>query len=337
MSKPVCVVWMNEAKAYEQALARMGLLDRFEFHSLKNDDPLPEDLAARTDILVGRKPGSYLKRMPKLRWIQAMTAGVDPWLASPDLSTDGDAVLRARLASHIDAREHPRRAVSPHQALHADRARSAREPLDETPVRAARRQDARHTGLGAIGQELARKAAALEMRVIGTKRTPAPLPHVEKVYAPEETDEVLGAVGFRAAAAAVHARDRELHQQGSFARDEADGVAAQFRARRADRRCGPDRRGAIEDDRRRRARRVPQGAAAGDAPVLADRRHPGAAASRRRTSRARRKPSPRSSRTTRGDFSPASRSMPWWTGREGTKNYDAPFGRKKTLRRLWPQ
>ena len=28
-------------------------------------------------------------------------------------------------------------------------------------------------GLGAIGQELARKAAALEMRVIGTKRTAA--------------------------------------------------------------------------------------------------------------------------------------------------------------------
>jgi phosphoglycerate dehydrogenase-like enzyme len=51
-------------------------------------------------------------------------------------------------------------------------------------------------GLGAIGQELARKAAALEMRVIGTKRTPESLPHVEKVYAQEETDEVLGASDF---------------------------------------------------------------------------------------------------------------------------------------------
>jgi phosphoglycerate dehydrogenase-like enzyme len=51
-------------------------------------------------------------------------------------------------------------------------------------------------GLGAVGQELARKAAALEMRVIGTKRAPVPLPHVEWVYPQGETDEVLGASDF---------------------------------------------------------------------------------------------------------------------------------------------
>jgi phosphoglycerate dehydrogenase-like enzyme len=48
-------------------------------------------------------------------------------------------------------------------------------------------------GLGAVGQELARKAAGIDMRVIGTKRTDARVAHVEKVYAPEATDEVLGA------------------------------------------------------------------------------------------------------------------------------------------------
>jgi phosphoglycerate dehydrogenase-like enzyme len=46
-------------------------------------------------------------------------------------------------------------------------------------------------GLGAIGGEVARKAAALEMRVIGTRRSSASLPHVERVYAPAETDVVL--------------------------------------------------------------------------------------------------------------------------------------------------
>lgn len=48
-------------------------------------------------------------------------------------------------------------------------------------------------GVGAIGAELARKAAALEMRVIGTKRDGAPVPHVERVYRPSETDAVLSA------------------------------------------------------------------------------------------------------------------------------------------------
>jgi phosphoglycerate dehydrogenase-like enzyme len=46
-------------------------------------------------------------------------------------------------------------------------------------------------GLGAIGTEVARRAAALGMRVIGTKRAPAAIPGVERVYAPAETDRVL--------------------------------------------------------------------------------------------------------------------------------------------------
>jgi phosphoglycerate dehydrogenase-like enzyme len=46
-------------------------------------------------------------------------------------------------------------------------------------------------GLGTIGRALAVRAAAFDMRVIGTKRTPAAIPHVEKVLAPEGTDQVL--------------------------------------------------------------------------------------------------------------------------------------------------
>jgi len=46
-------------------------------------------------------------------------------------------------------------------------------------------------GVGVIGAELARKAAALEMRVIGVKRDGKPVAHVERMYAPPATDEVL--------------------------------------------------------------------------------------------------------------------------------------------------
>ena len=51
-------------------------------------------------------------------------------------------------------------------------------------------------GLGAIGGELARKAAALEMRVIGTRRNVQAMEGVEKVYAPEESEEVLRQADF---------------------------------------------------------------------------------------------------------------------------------------------
>jgi phosphoglycerate dehydrogenase-like enzyme len=46
-------------------------------------------------------------------------------------------------------------------------------------------------GLGAIGAEVARKAAALEMRVIGTRREPRAVPMVDRVWGPAGTPDVL--------------------------------------------------------------------------------------------------------------------------------------------------
>jgi phosphoglycerate dehydrogenase-like enzyme len=70
--------------------------------------------------------------------------------------------------------------------------------LDQTAVRWRRRINPTLAGatlgilgLGAIGAEVARWATALGMRVIGTKREPTALPHVEHVYPPGGTDRVL--------------------------------------------------------------------------------------------------------------------------------------------------
>ena len=51
-------------------------------------------------------------------------------------------------------------------------------------------------GLGAIGAEVARKAAALEMRVIGTRREPRAVPMVDRVWGPAGTAEVLARADF---------------------------------------------------------------------------------------------------------------------------------------------
>ncbi len=46
-------------------------------------------------------------------------------------------------------------------------------------------------GLGNIGREVARLCAALGMEVIGVKNTPAPVAHVQQVYAPDELPLLL--------------------------------------------------------------------------------------------------------------------------------------------------
>ena len=196
MSKPVCVVWMNDAKIYEQALARMNLGGRVELHSLKADQPLPDDLAERAEILMGFRPGAYLKRMPRLRWIQAMTAGVDPWLASPDLGREV-TLCCARGTHRISMPENILGALfhitKPYMPIALDQRESRWTKRMSVPLAG---KTLGILGLGAVGQELARKASALEMHVIGTKRTPGAVPHVERVYGPGETDEVLKASDF---------------------------------------------------------------------------------------------------------------------------------------------
>jgi glyoxylate/hydroxypyruvate reductase len=196
MSKPVCVVWLNESKLYEQALTRMGLIDRVELQKLKADEALPDDLAARAEILMGQRPGNYLKRMPRLRWIQAMTAGVDPWLASPDLRRDV-TLCCARGTHRISMPENILGAIfhltKPYMAIALDQRESRWTKRMSVPLAG---KTLGILGLGAVGQELARKASALEMHVIGTKRTPGTLPHIERVYAPEATDEVLSTSDF---------------------------------------------------------------------------------------------------------------------------------------------
>lgn len=196
MTKPVCVMHLNDAKVFEQALARAGLAERFEVHGYNVDQTIPDDIAARADIFLGRLPGGNLKRMPRLRYAQAMTAGVEQWLPDPDLRAD-ITLCCARGAHRVSMPENILGALfhltKPYTAATLAQRDSQWIKKQSIPLAGL---TLGILGLGEIGQELARKADALEMRVIGTKRRPSPLPHVAKVFPQEATDEVLGQSDF---------------------------------------------------------------------------------------------------------------------------------------------
>lgn len=191
MSKPVCLLWLDDFKSYQQALADAGIADRFEVHGVKREDKPPEDLIPRVEVLAGWKPGGLLGRMPRLRWVQAMTAGVEAWLGAPGLRDDV-ALCCARGSHRHSMSENILGALfhltKPYMAVALDQKASRWNKRQSTLLAG---QTLGILGLGAIGQELALKAAALEMRVIGTKRSPEPVEGVEEVYAGDETDDVL--------------------------------------------------------------------------------------------------------------------------------------------------
>ena len=192
--RPLVLLWIPEPGPYRQALERAGLDRQIDLaHVPPAETPTPDLLARAQAMLAYRSGPGVLPRMPALRWIQALTAGVEGWLALPDLSA-GITLTCARGTHRVQMPENilgalfhltkPYAGIALDQKEHRWRRRVS-ETLAGTTLGIL--------GLGVIGQELARKAEALEMRVIGTRKSPAPLPHVAQVYGPDGTDEVLAA------------------------------------------------------------------------------------------------------------------------------------------------
>lgn len=191
------LLWVNEAEIYRRALDGAGFGDRLEIEALRLDQQPSANQLARTELMLARPtPPGLLAKMPRLRWIQALSAGVEGWISLPDLRPD-IALTCARGTHRVQMPENILGAL-----FHLTKP-YAQVTLDQRDRRWVRRVSETLAGktlgilgLGAIGQELAKKAHALELRVIGTQRSPQPVSHVDRVYAPEATDEVLAQSDF---------------------------------------------------------------------------------------------------------------------------------------------
>jgi phosphoglycerate dehydrogenase-like enzyme len=195
--RPTLVLWVNESSVYRHALAQAGLAERLDIVALRVDQQPDADLLARTDaMLAWRAAPGLLAKMPRLSWLQTMTAAVEDWLARDDLSprlvlTCARGVHRVSMPENILASLF--HLTKPFVACAFDQrerrwTRRVSEPLAGRTLGIL--------GLGTIGREVAKKAAALELTVIGTRRAPEAVEGAARVYAPEATDEVLGRSDF---------------------------------------------------------------------------------------------------------------------------------------------
>lgn len=198
MPKPTALLlWTDSPAPYLEAIQAAGLADRVQADALpRKEKPSPEQMA-RTEVLMafGVPPG-LLPAMPKLRWAQALTAGVEGWFALPDLPAS--LTLTCARGTHRESMPEnilgalfyvakPYAAAVENQKRQQWVAKMA-QPLNGKTLGIL--------GLGAIGEEVARLAGALGMRVIGTRRRPQPMAHVAEVLPPERTPEVLAQSDF---------------------------------------------------------------------------------------------------------------------------------------------
>lgn len=161
------------------------------------------EMLERADVVLGY-PGdsgaglSTVLGGPRVRWVQGMSAGAGEHAAGAGLG--GDALERAALttASGVHVRTLAEFTLlgllyfAKHVPELLQRQRAKEWPRIRRPVHELSGQTMLILGLGEIGVEIARVASALGMRVIGVKRRPGAVEHVDEVHAVERLGDLVG-------------------------------------------------------------------------------------------------------------------------------------------------
>jgi len=191
------LLWTDSTAAYLEAIEVAGLSDRVAVETLSRKDKPSAEQMARTEALMAYAvPPGVLPAMPKLRWVQAMTAGVEGWLALPDLP--GDLTLTCARGTHREAM--PENIIGALLYVAKPYAEAVENQKQrkwvQRPAQPLTGKTLGILGLGAIGRDVARIAAALGLRVIGTRRRPEPVSDVAEVFPADRTPQVLAQSDF---------------------------------------------------------------------------------------------------------------------------------------------
>lgn len=175
------LVYHRRADEFRTLLA--GRLDGVEIVAGFDDVTLDRHLADAEAVLTFRLPLDALQRARRLRWIQLTSAGVEQLL--PARAELDKVVVTNTRGIHADAMADYTLGVMVmlrwnFPRMLRDQARRVWDQRLATPLAGA---TLGVVGLGTIGGEIARRARAFGMHVVGVKRTPgaAGVPEVETV------------------------------------------------------------------------------------------------------------------------------------------------------------
>jgi len=179
-----------------------------------------ETVVDRVEIIAGWGfPSGLLARAGRLRWFHKLAAGVDDVVLSGALPagviltrTDG-RVFAGRMAEYVLAY-----ILAFCQGIRRCLAQQQTHKWEPFLTRLAAGSTVGVAGVGDIGREVARKAAALGMRVVGWRRSPGPVEGIEKMYfGPDQFHAFLGEADFVVVVLPLTAATRGLFDAAAFA------------------------------------------------------------------------------------------------------------------------
>ncbi len=154
---------------------------------------------ANTDILVtwGTMDIRPLHlNAPNLQWIHTLSAGVES-LIYPEIQADNTLLTNSRGIHGIPISEHVLAIMLAFtRGLNTFIRQQSIKKWKRAPVEEIHDKTIGIVGLGSIGREIAKKAKGMGMHVVASKRTMTTELFVDKLYAPNQLDELLAISDF---------------------------------------------------------------------------------------------------------------------------------------------
>jgi phosphoglycerate dehydrogenase-like enzyme len=171
-----------------------GALPGYEilFHEVEDTGKIDPKDAAGITVIFGNPPRDFIKRCPRLRWIQLQSAGTDGYcngeLGPGVLLTCATGGYGHGVSEHMVAAT--LQIVKKLHLYRDEQNRGRWQPRGE--VRSILGSTVLVLGLGDIGTEYAWRMKALGAYVIGVRRNARPKPDcVDEIYLPGSLDELL--------------------------------------------------------------------------------------------------------------------------------------------------
>jgi phosphoglycerate dehydrogenase-like enzyme len=150
----------------------------------------------------GARVSAFLGKATKVRWYHSLGAGVENLVVLPDFRERGIVLTNNSGAMDVPIGEH----VIAMLLAAAKRLYLYRDQQHDSEWKEHDQQELRGStlvvfGLGSIGAEAARLAAALGMRVIGVRRSGTPVPGVERIVPPDQLGDAVAEADYLAVCA----------------------------------------------------------------------------------------------------------------------------------------
>jgi len=212
---PKILIFHAEASAYAKLVR--GRIADVDLIATPDEAEFRRALPSAEILVADRFPVDALASAASLRWIQITIAGTE-FLAPVReqighlIVTNGRGIHAAPIADYVLTAM--TMLISDFPGLLRDQ---AAKRWQRRPVIALARHTLGIVGMGAIGQEIGRRAAMCGMAVIGVRRRGAPLAGITKIYPPQEIHRFLARCDFVVLAVPVTDDTRGLIGATEFA------------------------------------------------------------------------------------------------------------------------